>query len=272
MAKTKTRSSQPPNADNQHLDQTIEHLTEEVARTASRFRIPLILLVVAVIGGILITQLMGKIEDVQRQGTNDEIAAFFSGSTAEIRSGASRLLETVRSEKIEPFVVSRYALWLFVKNGDGDRQQALGLLESTFERHPDSLLLVPYIEEFRQAIESSAGFVLPEPEPIVIPEPPVVDPVTATDGEAATVTDPNEGTEEGATNASEEGTGEEASGNAAAAEGASGEEVSDDGAADEGATSNDAGEGESTTTDGATTEEATTGEEEAATGEGGDGR
>lgn len=115
MAKTKTRSSQPPNADNQHLDQTIEHLTEEVARTASRFRIPLILLVVAVIGGILITQLMGKIEDVQRQGTNDEIAAFFSGSTAEIRSGASRLLETVRSEKIEPFVVSRYALWLFVQ-------------------------------------------------------------------------------------------------------------------------------------------------------------
>lgn len=281
MAKTKTRNPQPPNADNQHLDETIENLTEEVARTANRYRMPIILFFVICIAGLLLFQAWGKLQGAKIQGQNDEISTVFTGTDDEIRAAVPALLESFHSQKIEPILAIRFASWLFEKNAEGDRENALEILVAAQVRHPASLLLPTHIENYRQAIESSAGFILPEPEPIPAPDPIVIEPA---DGQSTGTTD-SEAPVEGDAASDIKGPDLQSSGGAtegaASTEGDSAIEASTEGDATGETSTEDASSADESTTEDSSASEAggeeassteETGGDDSQTTEGGSGR
>lgn len=170
--KTQKKGPQRPSApghSSEKLDEKLTHLTEEVAKTANRFRVPFVVAIVAIVAIIALSGLVTYMNEQQEEAWSEEIYTLFEKDDAAIRADAPSLQDELEGQRIEPAFVAQYARWLFEQNQPGDRQSALALVDAAAERHPDSLLLDIARSEFRQVYEASQGFTLP---PIPVPETP----------------------------------------------------------------------------------------------------
>ena len=65
------------------LDETLTHLTEEVAKTASRYKVPIVVLIILVFAIILLSTLFSAYQRMREETWNDQIHALFQGDEDE---------------------------------------------------------------------------------------------------------------------------------------------------------------------------------------------
>ena len=170
--------SQPSSPQPEALDEKITHLTEEVAKTANRYKVPALIGLVLVMAIIAIATLMKRVGEKSEGELSDSVyvlfqkddAGLFKKGAAEIRAEAPALGKKLEGEKIEPVFAARYAAWLFGQTEGNDRNQALTVLKDALGRHEGNLILTIAHEELSTVQAASAGFILP---PIPEPDPPV---------------------------------------------------------------------------------------------------
>ncbi len=171
MVKTQSKGpGQPAPSKPEALDEKITHLTEEVARTATRYKVPILVTLVAVVAIVAVTSLISILSDQQESSWSDQIYLLFQQEPSQIRVDGPKLAEQLRGTRIEPAFIVQYASWRFNQGEPGDREEAIALLEQAKGRNPDSILIGLALGEFEQVANASEGFVLPPiPEPNVAP-------------------------------------------------------------------------------------------------------
>jgi len=153
------------------LDEKITHITEDLVKGADRFKVPVIVILVGIVAVIAIMGIVGKLKESQEMAWSEEIYQLFENDDAGIRANAPVLIAELEGKRIEPALVTRYALWLFEQNQGNDRADAVALVAAAQERHPEDLLLSIAQGELTTAYEGSKDFELP---PIPEPVPPTV--------------------------------------------------------------------------------------------------
>lgn len=164
------------------LDEKITHLTEEVAKTANRFKVPILVAIVATIAIVATSGLVSSITRKQEGERSERIYLLFRAEPAVIRADGPALQTELEGTRIEPVFVARYARWLYEENQPGDRERALALVAAARARHPGSLILEMTGNELEQAETVDAGFELP---PLPPPPAPPAPPANAETGESA---------------------------------------------------------------------------------------
>ena len=181
------------------LDEKLTHLTEDIAKSASRHKVPIVVALVAIVAIIAVYRIVGYL-GVQQEGRwNEQIYALFQMEPAQIRVEGPKLAAELEGTRIEPVFVAQYARWLFEAGEEGDPEKALELLTSARGKHPDSLLIELTFDELDHVQQASGTFELPPiPEPVAPVSPPVpglgtgvVPPVGGED----LIPEPGEGTE-----------------------------------------------------------------------------
>ena len=149
------------------LDEKISHLTEDLVKGADRFKVPVVVILVGIVAVIAIMGIVGKLKESQEVAWSEQIYQLFENDDAGIRANAPVLIAELEGKRIEPALVTRYALWLFEQNQGDDRVDAVALVDAAQERHPEDLLLNIAQGELSAAYEASKDFELPQiPEPV----------------------------------------------------------------------------------------------------------
>jgi len=162
------------------LEEKITHLTEEAAKTASRYKVPILVGIVAILAIVAVSGLVSTLSRQQDGARSEKLYQLFQMEAAQIRAEGPALQEELEGTRIEPAFVSRYARWLYEQNQPGDREQALALIAAARARHPENLIIELTAGELEQVHAANAGFVLPAltpPPPPPAPETPGVAPV-----------------------------------------------------------------------------------------------
>ncbi len=162
--------------DPEEMDEKLENLTIEVAKAAKVNSTPIFIGLLIVISLFTIPTLLDSMKNQEIQAWNNEIDSTLTGEAEQVRSAFPGLLEDVKGQIVETEAILKVAKWLWNQESAEDRQQAITLLTSAQERFPDSFPISTYLENFTLALESSAGFVLPDPPPPVIPDPVTITP------------------------------------------------------------------------------------------------
>ncbi len=170
--KTQSKGTNVPTPAPEALDEKITQLTEEVAKKAKTYWVPVLIAIIVVFAFMAVSSLMSSITEGQQQDLSESVYALFnSGKTPEeIRSQAPQLGESLRGKPIEAYFVVTYAQWLYGQGEGDDRAKAIELMEEALPRQETfagQLLLELQLSEHRSAMEVSKDFVLPE-----IPAPP----------------------------------------------------------------------------------------------------
>jgi len=158
------------------MDEKLENLTIEVAKAAKVNSTPIFIGLLIVISLFTIPTLLDSLKNREIQAWNNEIDSTLTGEAEQIRGAYPGLLQDVKGQVVETEAILKVAKWLWNQETADDRQQAIILLTDAQTRFPDSFPIRTYLENFTMALESSAGFVLPDPPPPVIPEPVAITP------------------------------------------------------------------------------------------------
>ncbi len=184
--------------DPEEIDAKIENLTLEVAKAAKINKTPIFIALIITIALVSLPSILDSMKTRETQAWNNKIDTTLTGDADQVRVSYPQLLEEVEGQLVEVVAIERIARWLWDQNTDEDRQQAIGLLEESQNRFPDSYLIRSYLQEFRTTHEDSVGFVLPEPPPPVIvpplieaPKPVGVAPDAASENTAKFTEDPD---------------------------------------------------------------------------------
>lgn len=243
-----------------HLDEKITTATDHVARAVKRYRVPVLVGVVAIIALLGLSAIVQWNRERQIVRWNNEIHEAFripevgAIQTIPVEQQRERDLENARAVRercetlrpklagkvVEPYFVTRYASWLWESRADeaavpANRRQALEILQGALGRHPDHELLKERVDQFAKALELDADFQVPAP-----PAAPVLTPIPGPDGNlvppvgAAPEATPPEAAAPG-----EKADGDTAPGEANPGEGDRGAADQDPGASPEGPDSNE---------------------------------
>ena len=178
---TKSQGKNAPNPQPEALDEKITHLTEEVAKKASAYRVPVLVLIIAIVAGFAINTMLTAMQESKEQAWSEDVYVMFSTDkpVSEVRAAAPKLASDLEGAKIEPFFATKYAQWLWEQNEGDDRSRAVQYLEEVKARHEGSPIHTLLVElqhtELKNALEASQGFEMPP-----IPEP--ADPTASTGG------------------------------------------------------------------------------------------
>ena len=99
--KTQSKGTNVPTPAPEALDEKITQLTEEVAKKAKTYWVPVLIAIIVVFAFMAVSSLMSSITEGQQQDLSESVYALFnSGKTPEeIRSQAPQLGESLRPER-----------------------------------------------------------------------------------------------------------------------------------------------------------------------------
>ncbi|MEE2857089.1 MAG: hypothetical protein VX949_06805 [Planctomycetota bacterium] len=172
--------------ESEEIDTKIENLTLEVAKAARINKTPIFVALIITVLVISSPSILDSMKTREIQAWNNKIDTTLTGDADQVRIAYPQLLEEVEGQVVEVVAIERIARWLWDQDTDADRQQAIGLLEESQNRFPDSYLIRSYLQEFRTTHENSLGFVLPEPPPPVVVPPLIAAPQPVGDAPDAT--------------------------------------------------------------------------------------